>query len=1214
MLFAALLNILCAARTPPVNFRNEQESFARELELAAGTPARMGCRMKEAKTAGLYFRLGLVVAVALLFSCSIRLQAQTVTGTILGIVTDASGAVVPNAAITITNQDTGVARNVVSNGDGLYNVPSLLAGKYTVQATAQGFTPFEVKDVVLAVGSDSRVDLKLQVGSTSQSVTVTEAIPTVETTSTEVSQVMDEQLIGAIPLNSRDVQQLAVIQPGVLLMNTSGYGGKAMSAAGDRPINNRFLQEGIDLTTTYRTSPYNLASFIFLGVEAVKEFKVLSIDLPAEYGEQSGGTVNTLFKSGTNGLHGSAYEFYRNSAMDARNFFDATSSAPPLHRHQFGVSIGGPIRKDKTFFFGNFEGLRLNQAQTFVADVPDTFARQGFINKINIAPSPTQQAALATIQQLFFSGANPLYPACNGPDIKGGTVGLCIYNSNPIATTSENYGLVKIDHSLGSNNTLSSTYNIDQGWRTSPNQIGTNEDDRVNNRQTFTIQDTQILPHNLVNTARFGVNRTWYNDQKDMLNANDVPGTDRFNPIIFPITEKVPCATVCTGATTAFPSGVTTPLPTIAVGGGMTSFGGTAQAFDFAPRWIGYTTGLLSDDVNYLRGKHAFQFGIEGKRWYDDIEQYRGSPIGAWTFTNLAAFLNGTTAQTFGFDLQPPPNASSGGGTYGRSFSQHLIALYAQDTYKIKSNLTLTYGLRWEYVPGPTEKSGKTANLPNPLTATAPVIGPYFTSRKDNFAPRFGFNWDPFKKGKTSVRAGGGMFFNEIEDSTYFTTGTNQYPFVTSVSLSNTMPFPFNQTILNNAVATLTAPPSFGTFEAHPHTPTKYGYNLTIQQELPDHFNVMIAYVGATQRHQGRLQSWQEYNPTAVEVPGQLPMVNGVPVFGATVNPNCTQAGQIECLYFAGAGLSNANTLGTKDSNTLAYATDCTATVTSNCLNNNNFASSSTGVYFDANSNYNALQVTLERQVSSGLFVRFNYTHSKCFEDASDDLAGGESNGGGAAWTPTLRVNANYHPCSFTGNDAANLSLNYDLPFGHMVSNGFAKTLLSGWLINSLTGVFSGVPFDVREGANTSRAASTGVGAGHPDWAAGCNADNIIQKGNALNYIKSSCLVASTPGYLGDMGPLVLHAPSTVNTDVSLKRSIPIKYREGMFVQLSVDMFNAFNRANLLPPASTTAFTAASTGPVTNPTVTYTPNGTIGQITGTIGTSRQLQIGVRVQF
>ncbi|MGH9648153.1 MAG: hypothetical protein ACRD4E_15185, partial [Bryobacteraceae bacterium] len=174
----------------------------------------------------------------------------------------------------------------------------------------------------------------------------------------------------------------------------------------------------------------------------------------------------------------------------------------------------------------------------------------------------------------------------------------------------------------------------------------------------------------MVNTARFGINRTWYNDQKDMLDANFVPGTSRFDPAIFPIKELVPCATVCTGIDSTFPSGVTTPLPIIAANGGLTSFGGTAQAFDFAPRWIGYTTGLLSDDVNYLHGKHAMQFGVEAKRWYDNIAQYRGNPIGSWTFPTLASFLSGGSAQTFGFDLQPPPNAAQGGGTYGRNFAQ----------------------------------------------------------------------------------------------------------------------------------------------------------------------------------------------------------------------------------------------------------------------------------------------------------------------------------------------------------------------------------------------------------------------------------------------------------------------------------------------------------------------------------------------------------------
>ena len=1167
--------------------------------------------MKISRPRSMSARLCLFVclcALIALFSLQTSLAAQTVTGTILGNVLDQSGATIPNATITITNQETGVVRKTVSNADGVYNVPSLLPGTYTVEASAQGFNAAQTKNVVLSVGSDTRVDLKLAVGSTVQTVTVTEATPTVETTSSEVSQVMNEELIQSFPLNARDVQQLAVIQPGVLLMNTSGYGGKAMSAAGDRPINNRFLQEGIDLTTTYRTTPYNLASFILLGVEAVKELKVQSTDFTAEYGEQSGGIVNTLFKSGTNQLHGSGYEYYRNSAFDARNFFDATPGVPPLHRHQFGASLGGPIRKDKTFFFVNFEGLRLTQSQTFVADVPDANARNGIVNGQQVATTPAQQAGLASIQKLFFSGPNPLYPVCNGQEVGNGSGGLCLYNSNPIADTSENYGLVKIDQSFGSKNTISSTFNIDRGWRTSPNQLGSSEDDRVNNRNTFSLQDTEIVSTNVVNTARFGVNRTWYNDEKDMLGANFSPSTDRVDPSILPIRLLVPCATICTGADSTFPSGVTTPVPTISVGGGMQSFGGTAQAFDFAPRWIGYTSGVLSDDVNYLRGKHALQFGIEAKKWYDNIAQYRGSPIGAWTFTNLSQFLVGGPALTFGFDLQPPPNAAQGGGTYGRNLSQHLIAFYAQDTFKVRPNLTVNYGLRWEYVPGPSEKHDRMANIANPFTTTTPVLGSYFTSRKDNFAPRVGFNWDPFKKGTTSVRAGAGVFFNEIEDSTYFTTGTAQYPFVYSVSLSNTMTFPYNPALLSSAVLN----PTFGTFEAHPHTPTKYSYNLTIQQDLPDHLSFMIAYVGATQRHQGRLVSWQEYLPTTIEQPGQLPMLNGQVIPDSTINPNCTVPGEITCFYWAGIGLNNANILGTTGvgAPTAAYATDCTAAVTKSCFNNQAFSPSSTGVYFDANSSYNALQVALERRMSPGLFLRFNYTFSKCMEDASDDLAGGESNGGGAAWTPTSNPRANYHMCSFTGNNAANLTLNYDLPFGKGINSKFGKALATGWAIDTLTSVFSGVPFDVREGANVSRAASTGVGNGHPDWAPGCDAHNIIQNHNVNNYINVACLQPGTPGYLGDMGPLILTAPTSVNTDISLKKSVPI--RETKSLQLTAEMFNAFNRTNLASPSSTTAFTATNTAG--SQTIVYTPNSTAGQILSTIGSSRQFQLGARFQF
>jgi len=259
------------------------------------------------------------LAVALL-SFGTLLDAQTVSGTIQGSVSDTSGSSVPNAQITITNQDTGVVRNAVSAAEGNYNVPGLPPGKYMVEAKAAGFGTTQIKDVPLQVGSDSRVDLKLPVASVAQAVTVTEAIPTVETTSSEVSNVVTESLIEQIPLNARDIQQLAVVNPGVQWMKTS-FGGNQLTVSGDRPSNNRYLQEGMDMTWSYKLAPISLASGIMLGTEAVKEFKVITSNFTVEYGEQSGGVVNTLFKSGTNAMHGSVYEYYRNNKFDAANFF-----------------------------------------------------------------------------------------------------------------------------------------------------------------------------------------------------------------------------------------------------------------------------------------------------------------------------------------------------------------------------------------------------------------------------------------------------------------------------------------------------------------------------------------------------------------------------------------------------------------------------------------------------------------------------------------------------------------------------------------------------------------------------------------------------------------------------------------------------------------------------------------------------------------------------
>ena len=475
-----------------------------------------------------------------------------------------------------------------------------------------------VKDIVVSVGSETRADLKLAVGTTSQAVTVTESIPTVETTSSEVSQVMDQDLIKEIPLNARDLQQLVQVQPGVTMIYGGSY-GKTLSVGGDRYSNDRFLQEGIDMTTTFRQSPVSLASGVLMGADAVKEFKVISENPPVEYGEESGGVINTIFKSGTNDFHGTVFEYYRNSGLDARNFFDRYSGGngvPPLHRHQFGGSLGGPIRKDKTFFFANYEGFHADTAQSFTAELPDNAARgvgstlqtcgaatggcpigspvgtQVYVGQLPCGTNSGNPACGAAtpgtlvnvpvsqaINRAFFGGYSgnargvPLLPTCSSevpftssnPALNGLPTGLCFLATNPDSAVRENYGLIKIDHTLTSKNSLNGTYNMDRSssYVVAPSTI--TADDIYFQRQTGSIQDTYLVSANIVNTVRFGVNRMYYAGNMDL--AVGTGGISKIDPEIF-----VPPVPTIVSPRSEYPV-----FPSIAVSGGMQTLGATTR-------------------------------------------------------------------------------------------------------------------------------------------------------------------------------------------------------------------------------------------------------------------------------------------------------------------------------------------------------------------------------------------------------------------------------------------------------------------------------------------------------------------------------------------------------------------------------------------------------------------------------------------------------------
>jgi carboxypeptidase family protein/TonB-dependent receptor-like protein len=1232
-------------------------------------------RVKSSRWTSFFYGSGLalltVASVAFLAAVPV-LHGQTVTGTVLGNVLDSSGAAVPNAQIAITNQETGVVREAASTGDGIYSVPSLAPGKYTIKVSAAGFAPNEVKDVIVNVGSNTRVDLTVQVGQVTQQVTVSEAVPTVETTSSEVSQVMDTNIIKDIPLNARDLQQLTVIQPGVQQTYTSSF-GKQVSIGGDRVANNRFLQEGIDLTWTFRTSPVSLASNILMGADAVKEFKVISENPPAEYGELSGGITSTTFKSGTNSIHGTLFEYYRNDIFDARNFFDGPTT-PPLHRHQYGGQVGGPIQKDKTFYFLDFESLRSDAAASFTSPVPNLFSRN---------------QAVPAVQQIFFGAtttggpvgsATPLVPACNDGNYSArSALGFCNFNSNPDQAVREYYGVAKIDHSFGSRNTLSSSYNIDQATEYEPTQLNITADDVYMRRQVWSIQDTQIVSTNVVNTARFGIDRINYLGNLDLVTPATVD--PRLYVNVNPnIVNRSP-----------FPQ-----VPSISVPG-MNNIGAPALGFNYVPRFIGYTNGDLTDDVNYLRGAHAFQFGIQIKKWYDNIENYMSTPRGAFTFGNLAQFLCGGTTQAISGDaLCVPGNGVLGPGVsgfawwvqnytdpnngqyYDSSFArgERLMnyGVYAEDTYKLKPNLTLSYGLRWEYTTSPAEEHNRISNLYahdgscNPFTCATPQVGaPWYHPPRDNFAPRLGFNWDPFKKGTTSIRGGAGVFFAEMEDDYWYPSLASQPPFGIAVSLpggqpttplSSAVTIPFKNTLPGGAPASAgvlgTSNSSLNTFLASTpniftretfggveapnfKTPTKYAFNLAIQQELPGKLTIVIAYVGSQGRHQGRTYNYSDYFPTTIETPGQLPAVNGVPIPGSVINPSCVTPNSIECYYWAGSvtasglGALNANNLPFNTAPSAAqcalspsvpcdyahffapYATNCIGRAAAPCYNNPNWNNSVSGNITDGNSHYNALQTVLERRVSPGLLARFNYTMASCVADSGDNLPGQYSNGGGGVGPLIYIPSFQRGHCAYLARHSVNFTLAYDTPWGKGSSSPLVKDLIANWQITSQALVNTGIPFTVTGGSNVARYTTTGgAGADRPNWAAPSPAcpdpspSGAINKHNPVNYVNGACFALAPPGYIGNVGPLDFYGPGVFSTDISLRKTIAL--RESKSFVFSADMFNAFNRANFSDPTVLTAFTTSgarvsSFGAinVNNPYATVT-------------TSRQFQIMGRFVF
>src|SRR5437016_1132500 len=686
--------------------------------------------------------VAVLVAAVFVFINAPRAIAQTVAGRILGTIRDSQGAVVPNTSVSAKNLETGAERTTLSDASGGFNITSIPAGSYEVTASAPGFQKGVRSGVTLTVGAALRVDFTLNVGVLQEQLVVTGEAPQVDTTTSTMAGLVAETTIRELPLNGRDWLQLGALQSGVLIglsknpdfgENVTHGGGMFMSISGGRPTANVFMVDGLVINDHANKSPGS-ALGVNLGVDAIREFSVLTSTYSAEYGRSSGGVINAITKAGTNNIHGTAFYFGRNSALDARNFFDG-ATIPPFRRHQFGGAVGWPIKANKLFFFGNYESLRQFLSESFAYDTLSPNARNGILTDGPVTVDPRIKPYLA------------LFPVGNGP-INGNTQKY-LFGAGQLGI--EHYLVGRIDFLSSASTTIYGTYMFDTSHANTPDAYNNRLVGDEGRNQRFTLSVQHTFSPTLLNTINVGISRVVATGNIDAQALNPAE-TDKslgffagFNAGSFSIPEL--------------------SLPTNTPGG----FGSTGGDS------VWYTAPQLNDNLTYVKGRHNIRtgFSVEGIRDNLDVGH---NPLGDWTFTSIHDFLTAANPTLF-------TSAVPGKGSY-RGIRDKIFGFYVQDDLRVRSNVTLNLGVRYEPSRVLSEANNLTNNLHHIWDAQQTTGQPmYQNPTLHNFTPRIGLAWDPTGTGKTSVRACFGMF------------NVLPLPNLLSGNLNHTLPYYLNATV-----------------------------------------------------------------------------------------------------------------------------------------------------------------------------------------------------------------------------------------------------------------------------------------------------------------------------------------------------------------------------------------------------------------------------------
>jgi outer membrane receptor protein involved in Fe transport len=1154
----------------------------------------------------------LLAAVMLMFGVA-GLRAQQVTGRILGNVLDASGSAVPNAQITITNQETGVVRNTVSTSDGLYADPQVPPGIYTVGVQAQGFRPAEIKDVLVTVGSDSRADLKIAVGSVTQEVTVTEAAPQVDTTSSSIGGTVDEQKVSDLPLNGRNWADLTLMQAGVSQLRNGGQiggaAGNVYSVNGADVRSNTYLLDGAIMNNLFVANNGSILGSS-LGVDGIKEYKVVTSGFSAEYGLLMGSQQILVSKGGTNAWHGDAYDYLRNSVMDAAQYFENRDTTnllgfgtdksfvypnkrlPPFIRNNFGGAFGGPIKKDKTFFHAVFEGLR----QRLGATVTTTTLPAGCFTAASTASSYTP---LGTAANPFTTPAQvnacaksaSLPPGITLPFVETAAVQAeqsvfpypnivnnpaFNYSFRWITPSMENYGQLRVDQNFSAKDTAFFRYthdDADQTQNLSYQQILNAQHSAF---QYITVSENHIFTPTLLNTLRASFSRT------------QLIIDDKLNAAIG--VTAPPLIEVGNG-----PWGGASP------GGGVTGFAGVGNRSPFPGNLQNIITG--SDDIFWSKGKHAFKFGVLYNHFQDTLNDINFA-TGSVGHGNIGAFLTGN------YNLISFVTADT---NQNKSFIYNTLGFYGQDDWRVLPRVTLNLGLRYEfYTSMPhTISTQETWSTPDPLTAAPPnfaIRTPAVSTNPSlhNFSPRIGFAWDIFGNGKTSLRGSAGIFYNVGLLGGFLTNVTwEQPPTEKGIIISNANPTPclklvFPMDLMLTATPLTTPCPtgnalfSFRSAQYYAEQPTMGEWNASIQQQLPWGMALGVSYAGSKGWH---LQRIEEGNPT---IPAGLDS-RGLPYY---CNPADGTPGPPTFAHPCGSSFvpQRPNTL--------------------------------LGPYYiqgqDANSWYNAAMVTLTKRLSHGLQFQANFTFEHQIDDGQN--AQGTDNTQQMSVLPQYK---NIDKGTSIYNIPTNFRFNAIYHFPGLKSNNILAKFAQGWWTAGILAVQSGGPFDIYVGVNRSlQAASKGI-VDRPSFNSSYDPKTFIT-GNINRWYDATMLDVPPAGTLGNTPVNLGRGPNFRNLDFSMNKDTHIpKLGESGMVQFRLEVFNIFNHPNFNVPtgggpsggpvSALVSLANGSTLPcggqagaaVTCPgggSGTFTLNANAQRITSTVTSSRQMQLSLKLIF